>query len=164
MRSVSRFVVLLGLLLFTGCSKYVFTPSPSKIQATIADLPANRVTVDVQDLRPDHGQNKLAPILKKQFTDALGAADGTAGAVATLHIDVLEHRAYARPFVRGAGMKLRARLALPSGESRGPWNAAAETNKFNWWGNLTAKHASQDVYNAAVADLISQLGAASVKP
>lgn len=148
----------IGLLLLGACQQTkAYTPELIPAPASVPGL--SGAAVLVTDLRTEKAngetmQQRLADQLRLSIPSARPAGDTLAP---RLLVDVIEQRAYFTAGKWHGITRLRARVEVRGGTTLGPWSASGESERFNSVGYTTAKRVAQDSYNAAVADLVSQL-------
>jgi len=166
MKATALCLTVVGAIAAVGCAQSkVYAPAPAAVRVQLRGLPANRIAVEVTDLRAERpAADSLPVILRGQLISSLGEADGSQSLPRhRLLLDIIEHRSY---FTLGnwhGSTHLRARLVAPDGQISGPWEATGSAHRSNMFGYQTAKAVSQESYNAAVADLMSALNAISVR-
>jgi hypothetical protein len=154
------------LLVAAACAQTkMYTPDLSPVPVKLDRLPANKVQVEVHDLRAESDdQGALRDLIARQVQAALAAPDtSTSTQRFTLTIDILEHGSFFTLGNWNATTRLRARLVASDGTIRGQWDASGSGRRSNMFGYETARAVGQDSYNAAIADLLSALGGASLR-
>lgn len=160
----SRCAALLAFALAaSGCAQTMtFTPRPSPVQVELEGLPAARVDVEVTDLRGEKGPgDEMVALVREQVERSLAQEDsGGSARRGTLIVDIVEHRAFFDLGNWNGSTRFRARLVSPAGAVAGPWDGTGTARRSNMLGSRTAAAVAQDSYNAAIADLLSQLRSA----
>ncbi len=164
--NVALCAMLFTCFLVNSCAQTKqYTPRPAAANYQLPGLPANIVTVQVNDLRPDaNTDDGLQKILKGQVMAALSAEPSyqTANRY-VLAVDIVEHRSFFTLGNWNASTHFRIRLGDASGNAVGQWDARGTAHRSNMWGYATAEAVSQDSYNIAVADMMSILSSVSVR-
>lgn len=163
----SRFSFLFILIVvFAGCAQTKqYTPQPIGTQYSLSGLPSDVVRVQVNDLRAEkENSEQLIQAIKGQILSAL-SSEKIAGSrsLYNLQIDIIEHRSFFTLGNWNASTKLRIKLIDSKNNIIGNWNAEGNAHRSNMWGYATARAVSQDAYNVAVADMMSNLSAVSLK-
>jgi TonB family protein len=156
---------VIAAFIAVGCTQTkAYTPEASPVRVELRGLQANRVSVEVNDLRAEKSDgDSLTAIIREQIEGSLGRTDATpVGTKHRLLIDVVEHRSYFTLGNWNAATRFRARLVAPDGAIAGPWEATGSGRRSNMFGYQTARAVAQDSYNAAMSDLLSALNAVTV--
>lgn len=160
----SFFFILIAA--FAGCAQTKqYTPQPIGTQYNLSGMPSDIVRVQVNDLRAEkENSEQLIQAIKGQILSAL-SSNKIAGnrSLYNLKIDIIEHRSFFTLGNWNASTKLRIKLIDPQNNIVGNWNAEGNAHRSNMWGYATAKAVSQDAYSIAVADMMSNLSAVSLK-
>ena len=163
----SRFSFFFILIVaFAGCAQTKqYTPQPIGTQYSLSGMPSDIVRVQVNDLRAEkENSEQLIQAIKGQILSALSPDKITGNrSLYNLQIDIIEHRSFFTLGNWNASTKLRIKLIDPQNNIIGNWNAEGNAHRSNMWGYATAKAVSQDAYNIAVADMMSNLSAVSLK-
>jgi len=158
-------LLALGALL-SGCVQtQQFTPSAAPARYQQHGLTANIVEVQVNNLRPEQSAgDALSQVLKAQLVASLSPDPAPAATThCQLTVDVIEPRAFFTLGNWNASTRFRARLFEASGKALGQWEATGSARRSNMFGYVTAQAVSQDLYNIAVADLLSSLTPVSAR-
>jgi hypothetical protein len=141
-----------------------FTPTPSLARVELRGLPADRVTIQVNDLRTEKGEDdSLVDVVHGEIERSLAPSDMAAEQERhSLVLDVIEHRAFFDLGNWNGVTRFRARLVTPAGATLGTWEGRGTSRRANTGGTRTSATVAQDSYDAAIADLLSALGGASV--
>lgn len=165
----STIVFLLFIPIFTlifGCSQTKqYTPRPPVREYQLPGMSANIVEVQINDLRPDSNRDEgLKNVLKGQLLAAFSSQPGHQKINRyTLIVDIIEHRSFFTLGNWNASTRFRIRLKDPAGNIIGQWNAMGTAIRSNIWGFATAEAVSQDSYDIAVADMMSNLSQVSIR-
>jgi len=159
--------LFLLIIVLTGCAQTKqYTPQPIGTQYNLAGMPADLIRVQVNDLRADReNSEQLIQGIKGQILSALSSEKITGNrSLYNLNIDIIEHRSFFTSGNWNASTKLRIKLIDPKNNMIGNWNAEGNAQRSNMWGYATAKAVSQDAYNIAIADMMSNLSSISLIP
>jgi hypothetical protein len=163
----SRFSFFFILIVaFAGCAQTKqYAPQPIGTQYNLSGMPSDIVRVQVNDLRAGkENSEQLIQAIKGQILSALSSDKIAVNrSLYNLKIDIIEHRSFFTLGNWNASTKLRIKLIDPQNNIIGNWNAEGNAHRSNMWGYTTAKAVSQDAYNIAVADMMSNLSAVSLK-
>ncbi|MBN2568793.1 MAG: hypothetical protein JXB42_05125 [Deltaproteobacteria bacterium] len=155
----------LFIVVLSGCAQTKqYTPQPIGTQYNLSGMPADLVRVQVKDLRAEReNSEQLVQGIKGQILSALSPEriDGDRPFY-RLNIDIIEHRSFFTLGNWNASTKLRIKLIDSRNNIVGNWNAEGNAHRSNMWGYATAKAVSQDAYNIAVADMMSNLSSVSL--
>lgn len=160
----SFFFIILAFL--TGCAQTKqYTPNPVEAQYILEGMPSEIVRVQVNDLRAEkENSEQLIKIIKGQVLSALSPEKIIGNHLLyNLQINIIEHRSFATSGNWNAVTKLRIKLIDSQNNIIGNWEALGNTQRHNMWGYATAKAVSQDAYNIAIADMMSNLSTVSLK-
>jgi len=154
------------IVTFAGCAQTKqYAPQPIGTRYILSGMPSEIVRVQVNDLRAEkENSEQLIQAIKGQILSAL-SSDKIAGnqSLYNLKIDIIEHRSYFTLGNWNASTKFRIKLLDSQNNIIGNWNAEGNAQRSNMLGYATAKAVSQDAYNIAVADMMSNLSAVSLK-
>ena len=166
LKKIPLFSVFCFLIVFlSGCAQTKqYTPQPIGTQYNLTNIPADLVRVQVNDLRAEkENSEELIQAIKGQILNALSKEKITGDrSLYNLHIDVIEHRSFFTLGNWNASTKFRIKLIDPNKSIIGNWNAEGNAHRSNMWGYATAKAVSQDSYNIAIADMMSNLSSISL--
>lgn len=156
--------ILGGIITKMFQTSRTFTPKPSLLRVEIRGLPAESVTIQVNDLRTEKDEgDSLVDVVHGEIEHSLApsgmAAEGERHA---LVLDVIEHRAFFDFGNWNGATRFRARLVTPAGATLGMWEGRGTSRRSNTHGTRTAVAVAQDSYDAAIADLLSALRGASL--
>ena len=157
--------LLIFIVVITGCAQTKqYTPQPIGTQYTLTGMPSDLVRIQVNDFRAEkENSEQLTQAIKGEILSALSPEEITGSrSFYKLHVDILEHRSFLTFGNWNGSTKLRIKLIDPQNNIIGNWSAEGKTHRSNMWGYATAKAVSQDAYNIAIADMMSNLSAVSL--
>jgi len=162
----SNLLLLIIIVFLSGCAQTKhYVPQPIKAQYSLTGIPADIVSVNVNDLRAERINSiQLTQIIKAQIINALSTKKQNVNLPHyDLHIDIIEHRSFFTLGNWNASTKLRVKLMNSKNNIIGSWNAVGNAHRSNLAGYATAKAVSQDAYNIAIADMMSSLSTIELK-
>lgn len=165
-RNVINFSALFFLIVaITGCAQTKqYTPQSIVSQYTLTGMPSELVRIQVNDFRAEkENSEQLIQAIKGQILSALSPVK-IAGSrdLYVLQVDIIEHRSFFTLGNWNASTKLRIKLIDSQNIMIGNWSAEGNAHRSNMWGYTTAKAVSQDSYNIAIADMMSNLSTVSL--
>ena len=158
-------LLLLALVALSSCSTTkVYMPVRSATTIDLINLPAERITVVVNDLRTDKGKGEeMATLVKSEIESALGKNNNSQTTKDyKLVVDIIEYRSFFSLAVWNGSTKMRARIISGDNKVIGSWEGVGTAQRSNMMGYSTAKAVAQDSYNNAIADLFSNFSSVNL--
>lgn len=146
------------VICFGACAQTAsYAPKPLSASYELPNFSRSSTRVVVHDFRAERDNSvELVRVITDQIERAFPRT-ATSATPHILNVDVIEHRSFFTLGNWNAVTKLKWRVASSGGHLLGEGLANGEGHRSNMAGYLTARHVSQDAFNAAMADLFSSL-------